>query len=268
MNETKETIWYHHRGMDAFYKIWHITNQNMLIYMHSDGGSIVCSEKLYPIQEGVLCFVGGRKYHYTMPDEPKDYDRSKVFVSDEELQKILALFPENAGFQKLFTEEAFVYARIGEDQREEVERLYEEMEKCSDRNVFGDVVRFSNYAKLLAYLSENILESVSPNTGLMYRALDFINNNICEDIGVDDICAAVHSSKYHFCRQFKKATGMTVMNYILKTRIVLAQSMLLKEEISIGEVSERCGFSSISYFCRVFKEDTRRTPLQYRRGRE
>ena len=264
----KETIWYHHRGMDAFYKIWHITNQNMLIYMHSNGGSVVCSEKLYPIKEGVLCFVGSRKYHYTMPDEPGEYDRSKVFVTDEELQKILALFPESTEFQKLFTEEAFVYARIGEEQRAEVEHLYEEMGRHSEREVFGDVVRLSNYARLLLHLHENILESVSPTAGLMYRALDFINNNICEDISVDDICAAAHTSKYHFCRQFKKATGMTVMNYILKTRLVLAQSMLLKEDVSIGEVSERCGFSSISYFCRVFKEDTGQTPLRFRRDRK
>ena len=230
MNRMKETIWYHHRGMDPFYKIWHVTNQNMLIYMHSDGGSIVCSEKLYPIKDGVLCFVGSRKYHYTMPDEPGDYDRSKVFVTDEELQKILALFPESAAFQKLFTEEAFVYAGMGEKQRPEVERLYEEMAKCTDKDVYGDVVRLSNYAKLLAYLSENILESVSPTVGLMYRALDYINNNICEEIGVDDICAAVHSSKYHFCRQFKKATGMTMVTYLNAVRCETARKLLLKRK--------------------------------------
>jgi AraC-like DNA-binding protein len=55
------------------------------------------------------------------------------------------------------------------------------------------------------------------------------------------------------------------MNYILKTRIILAQDMLSKEKLSVAEISERCGFSSISYFCRVFKNETGKTPLEYRR---
>ena len=49
---------------------------------------------------------------------------------------------------------------------------------------------------------------------------------------------------------------MTVMEYILKTRIVLAKGLLISEKIPVSEVSSRCGFSSVSYFCRVFKEET------------
>jgi AraC-like DNA-binding protein len=56
------------------------------------------------------------------------------------------------------------------------------------------------------------------------------------------------------------------MEYILATRIVLAKEMLQKTDLTVGEISERCGFSSISYFCRVFKQDTGRTPLGFRKS--
>ena len=85
------------------------------------------------------------------------------------------------------------------------------------------------------------------------------------DITIDHICRAVGISKYHFCRQFKAHTKLTVMDYILKTRIILAQSELSKTNLSIADISEKCGFSSASYFCRVFKQEEACTPLQYRK---
>jgi AraC-like DNA-binding protein len=94
--------------------------------------------------------------------------------------------------------------------------------------------------------------------------VEYINTNIFSELSIDAICAAIHTSKYHFCRQFKKATGLTVSNYILKTRIVMAEGMLQNSDATIGEVSEKCGFCSISYFCRVFKDETGMTPRQYK----
>ena len=58
---------------------------------------------------------------------------------------------------------------------------------------------------------------------------------------------------------------MTVANYILKTRIVMAKSMLLGEAVTVGEISDKCGFSSISYFCRAFKEETGLSPKSYKK---
>jgi len=57
-----------------------------------------------------------------------------------------------------------------------------------------------------------------------------------------------------------------VMEYILKTRIVLAKNDLLKTNLSITEISEQNGFSSVSYFCRAFKEEEKLSPLQYRKN--
>ena len=56
------------------------------------------------------------------------------------------------------------------------------------------------------------------------------------------------------------------MAYILNTRIVLAKEELGSTNASISQVSEKFGFSSMSYFCRVFKEATGYTPLQFRRN--
>lgn len=255
----------HQIGFDSNYKTWHVNGENMLIYMYSDGGSIVCNEKIYPIKKGALCFIGAKKYHYTMPDDTSTYERSKVFASSDEFSKIIPLFSEDENFARNFSEESFVYAEIGEKDRHGVEALFDEIARYERDKTHGNAVFVSCFTRLMVFISQNIIDVISLPHGFMHKAIEYINGNICNGIGIDDICEHIHMSKYHFCRSFKKATGLTVMEYILKTRIVLAKNMLAKENLPISEVSERCGFSSISYFCRTFKDDTGLTPLQYRK---
>ena len=56
------------------------------------------------------------------------------------------------------------------------------------------------------------------------------------------------------------------MEYILSTRIVMAENMLLNDDASVTEISYACGFSSTAYFSRVFKERKGETPLSYRKN--
>lgn len=255
---------FHEIGKDPLFKTWHALDEAMIIYMYSDGGSIVCSEKSYPIQKGVLCFVGAGKYHYTMPDNPDIYDRSKLFVSPDIISKIRNMLPNTTRLHD-FSDDTFVYAHIEENERESVEEIFQELKKYEKDEKYSELILLSCCSRLLFYLDKYSLETTASASGFMNKAIEYINSHIFMDIDIDGICASIHMSKYYFCRQFKKTTGLTVMNYILKTRIILAQSMLAKESISVAEVSERCGFSSISYFCRVFKSETGKTPLEYRK---
>lgn len=249
---------YREIGKDPLYKTWHAADEHMIIYMYSDGGSIVCSEKIYPIKKGALCFIGAGTYHYTMPDVPETYERSKLFLAPEPFKKILNLFPFNGKFN-----ESLIYAQIDALHMEDLENLFKELKENGKKN--SELLAVSCCIKLLYYLDQYSLERSIAASGPIEKSIEYINNNIFYDIGIEDICAASHMSKYHFCRLFKQKTGSTVMNYILKTRIILAKNMLLKDRLSVSEISSRCGFSSPSYFCRVFKESTGKTPLEYRK---
>ena len=255
----------HEHGKDPLYKIWHASKQSMFMYMHSDGGSIVCSEKSYPIQKGVLCFVGAGKYHYTMPDVPARYNRSKLFVSSDELDKILEMLSVNAN---KFSSGSFVYALIDENERSNVEDVFRKIKEYEHDETYGKLILISGVIELLVFLNRYSFESIPATSGVVSRAIEYINSNIEKNITIDEICSEIHMSKYHFCRQFKKVTDITVMKYILKTRIVMAKNMLLNENHSITEISNCCGFSSVSYFSRVFKEETSVSPLNYKKERQ
>lgn len=257
---------YRQRGKDPLYKTWHASKEHLFMYMHSNGGSIVSAKQVFPIKKGSLVFIAANTYHYTMPDDPDNYERSKLWILQNELSKVLDLLSDNNAFKNLLDKE-IVYSEIDEDAQKEIEFIFNELSKCNTDNE-REVMLLSCCLKLLLYLNKYSKGYTCLSTGTMEKAVDYINKNISSDISIDSICSAIGFSKYYFCRQFKKHTGMTVMQYILKTRIVLAKSELKKTNVSITEISERYGFSSVSYFCRVFKEEENCSPLQYRKRRK
>lgn len=236
----------------------------MIFYSYSDNGCIVCSEKTYPIKEGTLLFIGAGKYHYTMPETPENYVRSKIFFRTEMLRNLLQAISAGEHFRD-FSENSFVYAIVPASRRTEVDMMFRQLKNVSGDLIHSEVLLASVILAMLSCLDRFSLEITSADSGYMSKAVEFINRNITGEISIDKICEAVNVSKYHFCRKFKECTGMTVMDYILNTRITLAKSLLREKDNTVTAISENCGFSSVSYFCRVFKEETGRTPLGYRK---
>lgn len=236
----------HEIGRDDMYKVWHRPIGNMLLYVHKGTGSIVTPENVYPLRDGVLCFVGSQKDHHTMPDLSFPYDRSKVFIDDTLLAQISSILGITFSPQKII---------IGEVD-ENVEQIFEWMERYG---IMG------GYLQLLAMLAKCIGENTDIDHSSVERAIVYIQKHISENISINDICAHVHISKYYFCRKFKEMTGLTVMKYILKTRIVMACNMIEQGQSNMAYISEECGFSSQAYFSRVFKDETGSSPMQYKK---
>ena len=102
----------HHMGFDSRYNTWHTLNRNMIMFVHSGSGSIVDREQNYPLAPGCLCFVGSNRFYYTLPDCPEKYDRSKVFLSNYELDRVADLFPDALRVKERFAPNSLVYAQV------------------------------------------------------------------------------------------------------------------------------------------------------------
>ncbi len=95
--------------------------------------------------------------------------------------------------------------------------------------------------------------------------LEYINENYAAIESLSDICNSLYISKQYLCDLFKEHTGTTVMKYIVSIRIRASLELLSKTNLSIEEISEKCGFNSSSYFTKVFKNITGVSPAKYRR---
>ncbi len=256
---------YKETGKDSMYKIWHCVNYPMIIYTYSEGGSVVFADKLFPIKRGTLCYIGPKRFHYTMPDTPDEYVRSKIFFSNENFEKTLNALNASTTFSNQFTQNSDVCAIIDENNIEEVEALFNELNEIINDRQYSSAHYTSALIKLLVYIDKYALTSIPSPQTFFSSAISYINSNLNEKISVDEIAKACHISKYYFCRRFKQIMGLTVMEYILNTRLANAKVLLSSTDMTISEISERCGFSGFSYFSRVFKANYGITPNKFRK---
>lgn len=96
----------------------------------------------------------------------------------------------------------------------------------------------------------------------------YIDQHFREDLSLNGLAALVFFSPSHLSRTFNKECGMTINAYINRQRVAEAVRLLKSTAFSVQEIAQRCGFSNISHFNRVFKEVSGRSPMQLRREGE
>lgn len=99
--------------------------------------------------------------------------------------------------------------------------------------------------------------------GKNYEMIEYINQNLSADLSLDAIAARFFLSKSQLSRNFKKATGSTLWDYVLIKRLLLARS-LIREGESITEACEKSGFKEYSSFYRAYKKRFGISPNQDR----
>jgi AraC family transcriptional regulator len=96
--------------------------------------------------------------------------------------------------------------------------------------------------------------------------LNFILANLQNEITVDELATMACFSKDHFTRLFKSILGMPPHEYLIRKRIEKAQALLLTSDLSHIEIMEETGIKNVSYFSRMFKKHTDKTPAAYRKA--
>lgn len=97
------------------------------------------------------------------------------------------------------------------------------------------------------------------------EVLKYINENFTGEIRLRDLYEMAYCSCRSFELKFKKITGFSPAKYILKKRIALATTLLLKENLSVNDICGLCGFLDRSYFTLQFRKITGFSPREYRK---
>jgi len=92
----------------------------------------------------------------------------------------------------------------------------------------------------------------------------FIEANLWSPLELTMLAEKAHLSKFHFCRFFKRHTGMNPMKFVASLRIERAKELLKKEGLTVSSVANEVGFKDMSNFIRQFKKATGVTPRTYR----
>jgi len=123
----------------------------------------------------------------------------------------------------------------------------------------------SSFAQHLSLLSnELILKTADAEPAGVTRARAFIATNLGDALSLPKIAAVAHMSAFYFCKVFKLTTGLTLTEYLARSRVELTKHMLINPTIRISEAAYAAGFQSLSQFNRVFRRVTGESPTAYR----
>jgi AraC-like DNA-binding protein len=98
------------------------------------------------------------------------------------------------------------------------------------------------------------------------RVLDFIEANLQENIGLDDLARAAGLSANHFLRVFKLATGETPYHFLRARRLERARQLLVDDAMPLAELALECGFANQAHFTAAFSREVGISPGRYRRA--
>ncbi len=94
-------------------------------------------------------------------------------------------------------------------------------------------------------------------------AIEYINNNLDRSISIKKLAEIACMSKASFYRYFNSEFGISPIDYINQERVKKACNLLKNENLNVTDVSFQLGYSSLSHFIKLFKEQTGTTPKQY-----
>jgi AraC family transcriptional regulator len=96
------------------------------------------------------------------------------------------------------------------------------------------------------------------------RIKELVHVKMEDDLSLDEMAQSVGLSTAHFARMFRKSTGETPHQFVLRQRIERAKAMLRAPDARVLDVAVACGFKTQQHFAQVFRDVCRVSPTEYR----
>jgi AraC family transcriptional regulator len=96
------------------------------------------------------------------------------------------------------------------------------------------------------------------------RIKELVYAKMDADLSLDEMAESVGLSTAHFARMFRKSTGRTPHQFVLRQRLERAKAMLRAPDARVLDVALACGFKTQQHFAQVFRDVCGVTPTEYR----
>ncbi len=222
------------------------------------------------VQENSIVFIHPNELHTINSHEiPCDYN---AFVFSLELLSPLPshffsrdyLSPIRSGqlhFPRIITAKDNLYSEVAP-----MLNIITEADKNShyyNLTVFSSMMQVFTKMSAIAGLNHELTETSLKRNEIVKECMNYLENNLEKTISLHELATQVHLHPNYLCRLFKAYTGQTVFQYLTQLRVNKACKLLRTTHLPVNEIALACGFESISFFTRKFKEIMHTTPKAY-----
>lgn len=135
-------------------------------------------------------------------------------------------------------------------------------------NVFDYIVKPIDQEELIEKINiciePNEYEQVENKADIFDKVQKYLSENLSDSLKLLDISNRFHYNSSYLGRLIKEKTGHYFNDYVLKLRVIKAQSLLIQTNHLIHKISGDLGFKDPEYFTKKFKKITGVTPSEFR----
>lgn len=243
----------------------HMKSDTFEVHYHS------CYEIYYFLKGDADYMVEGREYHLTphslillspyvfhgvRVNSTTDYVRCSVHFSPESViaeRRVLLLssFPGNkkSGPGEVFYEQTEEYG---------LHAYFEHLIWSQKQPAALSGAYYAMFLEALLAEISLMCQTLRPSTpdssasGTITDIIRYLNEHLTEPVTLDELSGRFFISKYYMNRAFKKATGTTVMDYLIYKRIVMARQLMLNG-FTAADAANETGFGDYSTFTAPIK---------------
>lgn len=134
------------------------------------------------------------------------------------------------------------------------------------KDKYSAIVRLLSFfaEQLSALINQIVLEQQNAEPPLVRKAREYIQQHKMEPLSLAAVAQASGASVFHFCKVFKKSTGLKFTDYVARVRLEDAKNQLVNPSRRISEVAYDVGFQSLTQFNRMFKRVFGQSPTDFR----
>lgn len=249
---------------------WHWHNEVELFYMKAGSLTYYLPGVQRVFNEGDVGFINANVLHMTSSlSDSRCLQQEHIF-----LPKLIGGYPdgiiETRYVTPLLQNPAASLIQIGADEpsapglRSSMDRAFEAY--SSQEIGYEIIIRNCMSTLWMTFFSRapSHFSALSDrDTRRIGAMLQYIEAHYPESIGLNDIAGAAQISAREASRCFKRQLNTTAFEYIIELRVDRACDLLKSSALSITEIALRCGFSSASYFGKIFREKMNVTPREY-----
>lgn len=121
------------------------------------------------------------------------------------------------------------------------------------------------YSLVVDFFEEALRKEISP----LDLVLNYMEENYAKQLTLDDIINVYPYSKSKLCKDFYKENSMTVFEKLTEIRLTHAHFLIENQPgIKIKAIAKQCGYTDVSYFCRMFRRAYGQSPDSIRKNKQ
>lgn len=244
-----------------------------IFFFLSGDVNYIIEGRTYKLRPGDLLLTSSLDIHKPEVHPTKPYERIVIWLADDFFDILKDFYGED--FSSCFTDAAqkdYRLTRPDEHCITQLKQFCDQMSKTKKSDEIGSSALMASYLiQFLVHLSrsyydtyDSIKEDVMENDKIN-RVVQYINDNLSDDLSLDKLAQNFYTSKYYLSKQFKQFTGLSIYQYIMKKRLIISRN-LLRSGTPVMDACMQCGFNDYSNFLKAFKREFGRNPSTYVNG--